>query len=213
MSEFNPTELVKGKRVAVIGHASSIFGSGYGEGIDGHDVVVRCNLFVPPENKLLDVGRRTDLWYAGWVCDAPENIDFTRHGHRYGVPICRTSGTTAPGRAAMIHASRAFLNPLRQNVNDTAPCCSTSTGLVAVWDCLRCEAREVSVFGIDCWRSNDFQNPMTPHEAMLNILRPEVQSVIRADEQRWVRLQDDGFPIKYDAVLQALVDYIRGETQ
>ena len=207
MSEFNPTDLVKGKRVAVVGHASSIFGSGYGIEIDRHDVVVRCNLFDPPEDKLDHTGIRTDLWYAGWVCDAPENIEFTRQGHRYGVPICRTSGTTDTRRLKMINDSWGNYNPLNIHIGDApSPGCSTSTGLVAVWDCLRCGASMVSVYGMDCWRSNDYQNPLTPHEATLVILKPEVQEVIRADERRWVSLLRDGFPVKYDAVLQALVN-------
>lgn len=209
--EFNPSELLQGRRVAVVGHASSLFGSGYGNEIDEHEVVVRCNLFDPPACRAIDTGSRTDLWYAGWVCDEGSNIEHTKIGNRSGVPICRTSGTTDPERLMMIKLSRQHLNPLRPRKDDISPDTSTSTGIVAVWDCLRCGAKTVDVYGMDCWRSKDYQNPLTEHDAMLALLVPSVQKVIRNDELRFARLQDDGYPVMYDKVLQALVDYIRLE--
>ena len=57
-------EYLRDKSVALVGCAASVVGTGQGELIDGHDVVVRINLAVPiPEPMVADVGRRSDVLY------------------------------------------------------------------------------------------------------------------------------------------------------
>lgn len=55
---------LEGKRVALVGPASSLKGQGYGPLIDSHDIVVRINHAWPlPEDAAEDIGRRTDVIY------------------------------------------------------------------------------------------------------------------------------------------------------
>ena len=57
-------ELVKGKRVVVVGPAPSIVGSKQREKIDGYDIVVRINKAIPvPETMQNDIGTRTTILY------------------------------------------------------------------------------------------------------------------------------------------------------
>lgn len=55
---------LKGKKVAIVGPAPSIIGSEQKELIEGYDVVVRLSKAVPvPEERIKDVGSRTDIYY------------------------------------------------------------------------------------------------------------------------------------------------------
>jgi hypothetical protein len=57
-------ELLRGKRVALVGPADTTGGKGAGALIDSHDLVVRINRQWPVEEKLAaDIGRRMDLLY------------------------------------------------------------------------------------------------------------------------------------------------------
>ena len=62
MSDFK--SFLSGKRVALVGPASTLLGEGRGAFIDGHDVVVRLNHAWPlPEDLKKDVGSRIDVIY------------------------------------------------------------------------------------------------------------------------------------------------------
>lgn len=72
------SELVKGKTIAVVGNGPGNLGSGFGEEIDAHDIVIRFNNF--PGNYGADYGVRTDVWVRGAhrdVRDRPEIEDFS----------------------------------------------------------------------------------------------------------------------------------------
>lgn len=67
MEKFNEevSEYLKGKTVAIVGPASTALGTGKGEFIDSHDVVVRINkefFAIPGREK--DIGTRTDVLYS-----------------------------------------------------------------------------------------------------------------------------------------------------
>ena len=58
-------DYVKGKRVAVVGPAPSIVGSGQHDLIESYDVVCRLNAAIPvPEALYPDIGERTDVLYS-----------------------------------------------------------------------------------------------------------------------------------------------------
>jgi len=57
-------EYVAGKRIAIVGPASTLKGQGMGAFIDGHDIVVRLNHSWPlPEGSKEDIGERVDVIY------------------------------------------------------------------------------------------------------------------------------------------------------
>jgi len=73
-------EMIKGKRVAVVGPAPHIVGSKQRELIDSYDIVVRINKALPiPEHLQVDIGTKTDLLYNclnTWdECGGAYNID------------------------------------------------------------------------------------------------------------------------------------------
>ncbi|MBD5788313.1 glycosyltransferase family 29 protein [Cellulosimicrobium terreum] len=70
--------LVAGRSVAVVGNGPGCLGSGRGEEIDAHDVVVRFNNH--PRGYEVDYGSRTDVWVRGAhrdVRDRPETEDLS----------------------------------------------------------------------------------------------------------------------------------------
>ena len=128
--------MVAGKRVAVIGRAASIHGSGHGPEIDSADVVVRVNWVLPldPEHAP-DIGTRTDLIYHCWRnCNAAKSAATSRkvRTHRIDGPLRRDL------------AIQAGKDPAVYRPN---------TGTVAIFDVLKHGAQHVSVYGMDLFRS------------------------------------------------------------
>lgn len=65
-------ELVKGKRIAVVGNALSLFDRSYGEEIDSHDIVIRFNKAAPlyyANDVSITHGSKTHIW-AFWTVGA-----------------------------------------------------------------------------------------------------------------------------------------------
>jgi hypothetical protein len=74
MEDFK--EYMKGKRVCLVGPSPSIIGSGKGEEIDSHDIIVRLNKSLPlPEKYKEDLGTRVDV-----LCNCMDN-----HPHCSGI--------------------------------------------------------------------------------------------------------------------------------
>ena len=55
--------IVKDKRVALIGPAPYLTGKGSGNYFDNYDVVCRPNDIIPPENLRADYGNKTDVMF------------------------------------------------------------------------------------------------------------------------------------------------------
>lgn len=65
MTNSEYRDYIEGRSVVVVGPAPSVVGSGGGDLIDGHDVVVRLNHALPvPEDMAEDIGTRTDVLYS-----------------------------------------------------------------------------------------------------------------------------------------------------
>jgi len=58
------SELIKGKRVAIVGPANILKGKGHGDSIDSYDTVIRMNGFFDiDESLVLDFGKKCDILY------------------------------------------------------------------------------------------------------------------------------------------------------
>ena len=56
---------VAGKKVLMVGNATTLFSEKYGELIDSHDFVIRFGKGVPYHNFREYLGKKTDLWFFG----------------------------------------------------------------------------------------------------------------------------------------------------
>jgi len=131
---------LKGKRVAVVGRAGSILGTGHGPAIDAHPYVIRVNALLPlPEDLAPDLGARTDLVYTCLNCSTARVL-----ADAAGVPFRRMS---ARRRKAV---TRKHFAPGVSGIR-------ASTGLVCVADVLRWGARRVDLYGFDLMRSEHWQ--------------------------------------------------------
>ncbi|HEX9900066.1 MAG TPA: glycosyltransferase family 29 protein [Candidatus Methylomirabilis sp.] len=80
--------LLTGKRVALVGPAPTVQGSGQGPRIDAHDVVVRLNHAVPiPPNLRPDVGTRTEVLYHNLSFTGPDKLPLSEF-----LPLLPASG-------------------------------------------------------------------------------------------------------------------------
>ena len=131
--------LVSGKRIALVGRAGSIVGTGHGPAIDGADVVIRVNWLLPtPEEHVPDMGARTDLVYTCLRCATARKL-----AAEHGVRAKRISG------GYRLKVSRQFF-PKREAFR-------VSTGLLAAVQCVRYGAARVNLYGFDLLRSEHVQ--------------------------------------------------------
>jgi len=125
--------MLQGKRVAVVGRASSILGTGQGKEIDAADVVVRVNWLLPiPPEQQVDVGSRTDILYA--TGGAKRARDAAK---KYGVHI----------RAVNVQSRRDLA--ARHYTRDTHP----TSGVAAIFEALVEGAVELRAYGFDFFDS------------------------------------------------------------
>ena len=131
--------LVKGKRVAIVGRAGSIVGTGNGPAIDAADVVIRVNWLLPTDPEYIpDMGERTDLVYTCSRCATSR-----RQATALGVRTHRISG------GLRTKVSRQFF-PKRSDYR-------VSTGLLCAVQCVRYGAARVELYGFDLQRSEHVQ--------------------------------------------------------
>ena len=131
--------LVRGKRVAIVGRAGSIVGTGHGPAIDAAEVVIRINWLLPtlPEHTP-DMGERTDLVYTCSRCATARRL-----AEEYGIRSHRISG------GLRTKVSRQFC-PKRPDYR-------VSTGLLCAVQCARYGAARVELYGFDLQRSEHVQ--------------------------------------------------------
>jgi hypothetical protein len=120
---------LEGKRVAVVGRAASLRGSGEGALIDSFDVVVRVNSLPPPDPNLWeDLGKRTDLLYTCVGCSRVR-----READNLGIH----------------HES--YDKSLRHSLSDLESGYTPFTGTVAVFEMLQRGAALVYATGMDLY--------------------------------------------------------------
>lgn len=161
--------LLEGKRVVIVGPAASIQGSGLGEFIDSHDVVVRLNLAAPvPQERQVDVGARTDILYhvlysakhlqamgrehtreeiAAWCADGVRFL-VARHPATSERVQRLKSLLPEDGSLPLIHIPQAFRKGLEQTCG-----ASPNTGTLAIAHLLEYPIASLHVTGFDFYAS------------------------------------------------------------
>ena len=144
--------LCRGRTVALVGNAESLFASGSGAEIDGCDVVVRMNRgFVVDATRQ---GARTDVVaFAAQVSrralakgfGAPRLIWSSPQLHRLSAGFLLAPKTLAFAPRSVWHAARSALGGV-----------DPSTGCVAVHLLLRAEPSRLTLFGFDWKQTKTF---------------------------------------------------------
>jgi len=131
--------LVRGKTVAIVGRAGSIEGTGHGAAIDQADVVIRINWVLPiPAPRVQDVGSRTDLVYH---CKRARTAK--KRAQDAGVETYRVSGKRRKREARRHFKKGKVFRP--------------TTGMVCILEVLRCNPRQIRLYGFDVFRSGHIQ--------------------------------------------------------
>jgi len=163
-----------GKRVALVGSAASVLGTGLGAEVDGHDVVVRVNWSAPvPPALVADIGSRTDVLYH--VLRFNKQL-VTRADVRRWIRArvgCLVSVHPArkrrvrhfaalAGDAIPLVAMTAFRINMARSLG-TVP----NTGVCALAHLLSADVKEVSVYGFDFYTTGHWlgQRNETPAQA------------------------------------------------
>lgn len=159
-------EYMRDKSVALVGPAASLVGSGRGELIDSHDVVVRINLGVPvPEERTADLGRRTDVLYhvlyssnhyrqLGRQHTVEEVAAWREAGVRYLVTRHDAGNERVRkvrpllGGLPLVHVSQRFKEQVKRATR-TNP----NTGTIAIAHLLSLPVRSLYVTGFDFYET------------------------------------------------------------
>lgn len=136
---------IKGKRVAIVGNAKSLFDLEQGKQIDSFDFVIRFNrgFITRPECQ----GTKTDLLILGTDLITPSEIDSYKakwvlnRSERYNNPVY----FTIPNKDRKV---------LKEKL-DSQP----STGFMAIDLCLASGAKSIDLFGFDFEETPTFYNP------------------------------------------------------
>ncbi len=149
------------RRVIIVGNGSSLIGGRRGEAIDGHDEIVRFNLFkTGPFSR--DVGSRTTIWFNNRDA-SPPTIRAMLREHRFReIHIHTWTGTeaaaasfrealAAEGSATPVHeVAKSQIAEMREFLG--LPYSLFSTGAIGVWSLLKRYER-VTLTGFDWWDS------------------------------------------------------------
>lgn len=133
-------EYLKGKSVAIVGNARSIFDKNKGNEIDNHDIVIRFNkgYIITP----LAQGKRTNILLCS--CD----VDLSRFNAKY---VINRSKNTTIGNITISQQERRRL----KNILGYQP----STGFMAIDVCLHSGVKSIDLYGFDFGKTDTYYNP------------------------------------------------------
>ena len=132
--EIKPVlEMIKGKSVAIVGNASSIFDKNLGQDIDSHDFVIRFNrgFVIKPESQ----GTRTDILFLATELTLDEKASY-----RAFISINRSRNTRC-GDLTIKDEMRARLKAWLGK--------QPSTGFMAIDICRHAKAKSIDIYGFD----------------------------------------------------------------
>lgn len=141
---------IKGKNVAIVGNAQSLFDHTYGKDIDKADVVIRFNKGFP--NNIVSQGKKTTILML--ACDLSKtDIDFYKAKY-----VLNRSGIASNNAPTISKEDR---NKLAQMIGS-----QPSSGFMAIDMCLTANAKSITLYGFDFERTKTFYNPegyVSPH--------------------------------------------------
>lgn len=149
--EIRPVlEYIKGKSVAIVGNAATIFDQEYGEEIDNHDIIIRFNrgFITKPESQ----GSRTDIVFLATELNIDEKSVYKAWFY------VNRSKSTKCGDLTIKDEMRARLKSLLGK--------QPSTGFIAIDICREAKAKSIDIYGFDK-NVPTFYNPegyKTPHD-------------------------------------------------
>lgn len=138
-------EDIKGKRVAIVGNAKSIFDKKDGDKIDGHDFVIRFNkgFITNPESQ----GTKTNLLIL--ACDLTEE-EIKSYNSKWVI-----------NRSEYYNNQNVFGNVSSRDREQLTKIIEyqPSSGLIAIDMCLTALAKSITLFGFDFEKTPTFYNP------------------------------------------------------
>jgi len=159
--------LPTGKSVALVGPAAYMQGTGYGEEIDSHDIVVRINRGIESIDKFHnDIGKRTDIYYSCLIERAQQTGKLNprelkeHYGIKYLVapPHSDIKGyATETSFHVLVNIETVMeidsLMPIRiidhsfHTQLAKAVRCKPNTGFLAIYDLLNLNPKSLSIYG------------------------------------------------------------------
>lgn len=161
------SDLVKGKSIAIVGPASYMENSGFGQEIDVYDLVVRINRSIESVSEWsVDIGSRTDILYSCLI-EKPENagvIDVKSLSMEHSVKyICAPPKSTFEGISYGNTLSELVSSKKVKDIKEKIPFriidyklnniiaksvkCRPNTGLLAIYDILDKEPKKLGIYG------------------------------------------------------------------
>lgn len=146
--------MVRGRRVAIVGNSQSEIGKKSGAAIDAHDIVIRFNNYML-DGFEEDYGARTDVWIRGFgFVDVDDRLDketFSYSGisgdYHYH-PICSREQAEIMHRDVVVRGlSCSYFDPWGYRRMHRTFSGEPTTGLVTIYSCLRFGATSVDCFG------------------------------------------------------------------
>lgn len=146
-------QICKGKRVAIVGNASSLLEKGQGPEIDAHDIVIRFNKGFPSAK----VGHKTHIVFLACTLTVSEQMKYRRAYLVRRSNLCRSFCHYA------LHPSdrtRYAQVPNQARANMGAGLMSqASTGYIAIQFALSTECSSIDLYGFDFFKTDTYYNP------------------------------------------------------
>lgn len=134
---------IRGKSVAIVGNAKSLFDYSYGKEIDKADVVIRFNRGFP--NDIKAQGKKTTILML--ACDLSKT-DINFYKSKYVINRSGIASNDAP------KVSNHDRNRLAEKLGS-----QPSSGFMAIDMCLEAHAKSIQLYGFDFEQTPTFYNP------------------------------------------------------
>lgn len=179
-------EIIDGKNIALIGNAESIFSFGFGEEIDGHDVVIRINKGYIKQQRAQ--GKKTTIWAGSYPLTEKQIIS------NFAPQICMwmTPKISVMPNYRDEFLARVFIHPeeiwqqLYQTLSGTRP----TTGMMLINYLINyTDVKSLTLFGFDFFHSKTFYSHKLRNNVPHNFSSEEqmVQAMIEKNDKLAIR--------------------------